>query len=193
MNTEASKDTTASNGAEAEWDDLVLVGFVARTHGNKGQVILKSESDFADRRFQAGGRVFARIGNGPIERLEIAAARFQQGRPIVGFAGFSTISQAERLAGAELRIPAAEQEPLPEGAYYHHQLIGCEVVLAGGETLGRVNAVQGDGQATRLVVKSSRAEVLIPLAEEICRVDIAVKRIVVTPPEGLLEVNGEWR
>ena len=53
--------------------------------------------------------------------------------------------------------------------------------------------MQGDGQATRLVVKSSRAEVLIPLAEEICRVDIAAKRIVVTPPEGLLEVNGEWR
>jgi hypothetical protein len=35
--------------------------------------------------------------------------------------------------------------------------------------------------------------VLIPLAEEICAVDIAAKRIVVTPPEGLLEVNGEWR
>jgi 16S rRNA processing protein RimM len=92
-----------------------------------------------------------------------------------------------------LRIPETEQEPLPAGAYYHHQLVGCEVVLPGGETLGQVRAVQGDGQATRLVVESKRSEVLIPLAEEICAVDIAAKRIVVTPPEGLLEVNGEWR
>ena len=175
------------------WDDMILVGFVARTHGNKGQVILKSESDFADQRFRPGARVFARIGNGPIEPLAIATARFQQGRPILGFAGFSSISEAERLAGAELRIPESEQEPLPEGAYYHHQLIGCEVVIPGGETLGRVSAVQGDGQATRLVVKGPRAEVLIPLAQEICTVDVAAKRIVVTPPEGLLEVNGQWR
>lgn len=172
---------------------MILVGFVSRTHGNKGQVILKSESDFPDRRFRPGARVFGRIGNGPIELLEIESARFQQGRPIVGFAGFSTISEAERLAGAELRIPETEQEPLPEGAYYHHQLIGCEVVIASGETLGRVSAVQGDGQATRLVVKGPRAEVLIPLAEEICAVDVTAKRIVVTPPEGLLEVNGDWR
>jgi ribosomal 30S subunit maturation factor RimM len=67
------------------------------------------------------------------------------------------------------------------------------VVTATGEELGRVKAVQGEGEATRLVVRSSRAEILIPLAEPICAVDIGAKRIVVTPPEGLLEVNGEWR
>lgn len=172
---------------------MVLVGFVARTHGNKGQVILKSESDFAEQRFRAGARVFARIGSGPVEALEMTSVRFQQGRPIVGFAGFDTISEAERLARAELRIPEAEQEPLPDGVYYHHQLIGCEVMTRGGDVLGRVSEVQGDGQATRLVVRGPRVEVLIPLAQEICEIDVAAKKIVVTPPEGLLEVNGDWR
>jgi 16S rRNA processing protein RimM len=180
-------------GVEPEWEEMVLVGFVARTHGNKGQVILKSESDFAEQRFRPGARVLARIGNGPIEALEVVSVRFQQAKPIVGFGGFSTISEAERLTGAELRIPESEQDPLPEGVYYHHQLIGCEVVTRSGDTLGRVSDVQGDGQATRLVVKGPRAEVLIPLAQEICEVDVAAKRIVVTPPEGLLEVNGDWR
>jgi 16S rRNA processing protein RimM len=175
------------------WDEMVLVGFVARTHGNKGQVILKSESDFAEQRFRAGARVFARVGSGPTETLEVTSARFQQGRPIIGFAGFSTIDEAERLTGAELRIPEADQEPLPDGVYYHHQLIGCAVVTQEGDALGQVSAVQGDGQATRIVVKGPRAEVLIPLAEEICAVDVTAKRIVVSPPEGLLEVNGEWR
>jgi ribosomal 30S subunit maturation factor RimM len=67
------------------------------------------------------------------------------------------------------------------------------VVTRGGEALGRVSEVQGDGDATRLVVRGRRAEVLIPLAQEICEIDVAAKRIIVTPPQGLLEVNGEWR
>ena len=178
---------------DAEWDDMVLVGFVARSHGNKGQVILNSQSDFAEQRFRVGAQLFARIGHGPIETLTVTSVRFQQGRPIVGLAGFASISEAERLAGAELRIPESEQDPLPEGMYYHHQLIGCEVVTDAGQALGRVSEIQGDGEATRLLVKGSRAEIMIPLAQEICAIDVAAKKIVVTPPEGLLEVNGEWR
>ena len=176
-----------------EWDDMILVGFIARTHGNKGEVILNSQTDFAELRFRVGATIFARVGDGAVQPVTVTAVRFQQGRPILGIAGFSSISDAERLTGAELRIPAAEQEPLPEGTYYHHQLIGCEVVTASGETIGKVAEVQGDGSATRLVVRSPRAEVLIPLAQEICDIDVGAKKIIVTPPEGLLEVNGDWR
>lgn len=172
---------------------MVLVGFISRTHGNKGQVILHSLSDFAEQRFRVGARLFARLGQGPIETLEVTSVRFQQGRPIVGLAGFASISEAERLAGAELRIPESEQEPLPEGVYYHHQLIGCEVVTNTGQGLGRVSAVQGEGEATRILVRGPRAEIMIPLAQEICAIDVAAKKIVVTPPQGLLEVNGDWR
>jgi 16S rRNA processing protein RimM len=175
------------------WDDMVLVGFIARTHGNKGQVILKSESDFAEQRFRVGARLFARIGDGPVETLEVTSIRFQQGRPIVGLAGFATISEAERLAGAELRVPESDQEALPEGVYYHHQLVGCEVVTNTGQRVGRVAEVQGDGNSTRLIVRGARAEVMIPLARDICAIDVGGKTITVTPPEGLLEVNGEWR
>lgn len=178
---------------EAEWNDMILVGIVARTHGNKGQVIVNAETDFPELRFREGAEFFARIGAGPVEKLAVTSVRFQQGRPILGIAGFSSINEAERLAGAELRIPAREQEPLPEGLYYHHELIGAEVVTAAGETVGRVSAVEGVGAASRLVVRSQRGEVLIPLAQEICQVDVPARRITVTPPEGLLEVNGDWR
>jgi 16S rRNA processing protein RimM len=172
---------------------MVLVGIIARTHGNKGEVIVNPHSDFAEQRFRVGATLFARQGAGPVRPLQVTAVRFQQGRPIVGIAGFSSISEAEHLAGAELRIPASEQEALPEGSYYHHELIGCEVVTGTGDVVGRVSDVQGDGNATRLVVRGPRAEVLIPLAQEICDIDVGAKRIVVTPPEGLLEVNGDWR
>ena len=137
--------------------------------------------------------MWARVGDGPIEPLQLTAVRFQQGRPIIGVAGISSIDEAERLAGAAVKVPASEQGALPEGSYYHHQLIGCEVMTKAGEAIGRVTAVEGGGSATRLVVRGPRAEVLIPLATEICEIEVDAKRIVVTPPAGLLEVNGEWR
>jgi len=43
------------------------------------------------------------------------------------------------------------------------------------------------------VVAGKRSELLIPLADEICTVDVAAKRITVRPPDGLLELNGDWR
>ena len=175
------------------WDDMVLVGFVARTHGNRGHVILNSETDFPELRFRVGATLYGRKGEGPLETLKVTAVRFQNGRPVIGLAGIDSISDAERLAGFELRVPESEQGALPEGTYYHHQLIGCEVATRGGEPIGRVVAVQGDGAATRLVVRGTRAEVLIPLAQEICDIDIDAKRVVIDPPAGLLEVNGEWR
>jgi 16S rRNA processing protein RimM len=177
----------------AVWDDMVLVGFAARTHGNRGEVILNSETDFPELRFHVGATIYARLQTGEVTALEVTAVRFQQGRPIIGVAGFRSIDEAERLAGAELRMPAGVQQRLPEGTYYHHQLIGCEVSTRSGELIGRVTAVEGEGAATRLVVRGPRAEVLIPLATEICAVDVEQKRIVVAPPEGLLELNGEWR
>jgi 16S rRNA processing protein RimM len=178
---------------DAEWDDMVLVGIVARTHGNRGQVIVNNETDFPEERFKEGATLFARRGDNPVETLQIATVRFQQGRPILGLDGISSIDEAERLAGFELKVPASEQGALPPGSFYHHQLIGCEVVTAAGELVGKVSAVEGSGATSRLVVRSTRGEVLIPLAEEICAVDVAAKRIVVTPPQGLLEVNGDWR
>lgn len=172
---------------------MVLVGIVARTHGRHGQVIVNLETDFPEQRFREGATLFARRGKGPIETLRVTSVRFQQGRPILGLAGISSIDESERLAGAELRVPASEQDELPEGTFYHHQLIGCDVVTAAGEHLGKVVAVEGAGGASRLVVRGTRREVLIPLAQELCKVDVAAKRIVVTPPEGLLDLDGDWR
>lgn len=192
-------DTTGAAGThdarvdETGWDDMVLVGFIARTHGNRGAVILKSETDFPELRFRPGASLYARQGAGPVEKLEVTAVRFQQGRPILGLAGIGSISDAERLAGAVVKVPATEQAPLPEGSYYHHQLIGCRVVTREGDRLGVVTAVQGEGEAARLIVRGSRAEVMIPLAREMCEIDVGAKEIVVTPPDGLLDVNGEWR
>jgi 16S rRNA processing protein RimM len=168
-------------------DDLVLVGRVARAHGNRGQVIVNPETDFPDQRFRPGAIVL--VGPSATERA-IRDVRFHQGRPIIALEGIETMNDAEALAGAELKVPAPEAGALPEHTYYHYDLIGCDVVDRAGREIGRVTGVEGTMEMSRLVVAGTRGEVLIPLVLEICpEIDVAGRRIVVTPPPGLLELN----
>ena len=170
------------------WDDLILVGVVARSHGNKGHVIVNPYTDFLEDRFRVGARFETKLADGTRTTSEVTAARVHQGRPVIGLAGVASIDEAERYTGAEFRIDAAEQEALPAGQYYHHQLIGCEVVTGAGEPVGRVVAVDGEMGRSRLVVDGPNRRHEIPLADEICSVDVAGRRITVRPPEGLLEL-----
>lgn len=176
------------------WDDLILVGFVVRAQGNRGEVAVHAQTDFPDVRFRAGADLWLRTAGGTPERRRIAEARMHAGRPVLRFDGVESISGAEALAGAELRIGPAEQDPLPPGSYYHHELIGCEVACRDGRRVGLVTAVEGGLGVPRLVVRGAGGEVLIPLALDICpEIDVAARRIVVTPPDGLLELNGAWQ
>jgi 16S rRNA processing protein RimM len=179
----------------SHWDDAILIGVVARTHGNRGEVIVNAETDFPEERFREGAQLMTRLKDGSPATMEVATMRMHQGRPVILFKGVASMNDAELLAGRELRIAEVEgaAELLGEGEYYHRDLIGCAVVTESGEPIGEVTAVEGDERATRLVVRSRRNEVLIPLADAICTVDLKGKRITVRPPEGLLELNGEWR
>jgi 16S rRNA processing protein RimM len=172
-----------------KWDDLVLVGRIARPHGIRGQVIVNPETDFVDDRFKAGATFWTRSGRGD-EQLTVTSARVQNGRPVIAFEGFSSIEDVERLAGLELRVPEEELQPLDAGVYYHHQLIGCAVETVAGERVGEVVRVDGGAAGSVLEVEGPRGEVLIPLAVAICvEIDVEAKRIRIDPPEGLLDVN----
>jgi 16S rRNA processing protein RimM len=171
------------------WDDLILVARVARSHGRRGEVILNPETDFPEQRFAPGSAVLVRRGS-ETGRLVVRSVWFTKGRPVVGFDGFDSIDDAETLAGQELRIPAGELAALPPGMYYHHDLVGCRVETTGGETVGEVVRVEGDGAASRLVVSTPNGEELVPLADEMCPVvDPPGRRIVIAAPDGLLGLN----
>lgn len=173
----------------ADWDAMVLVGRIARPHGLRGQVIVNPETDFVDDRFRAGATFLTRSARGE-EQLTVTSARVQNGRPVIGLEGFSSIEDVQRLAGLELRVPEGELQPLEAGMYYHHQLIGCAVETVAGERVGEVVRVNGGAAGSLLEVDGPRGEVLIPLAVEICvEIDVEQKRIRIAPPEGLLDVN----
>ena len=168
-------------------EETILVGRVARAHGNRGQVIVNPETDFPDQRFTAGRTLF--VGEEAAPRT-IVAARFQHGRPVIALEGIDTMTDAEALAGAELRVSADELVPLPQGTFYRHDLVGCEVQDTEGRLLGRVASVEGPIEMSRLVVDAPHGEVLIPLVADICvEIDPQAKRIRVAAPEGLIELN----
>lgn len=175
------------------WDDGILVGVIARTHGNRGEVIVNPETDFPEERFRKGAQLWTRRREGAPSTLEVLTMRMHQGRPVIMFSGIGSMNDAELLAGQELRTDEVDIGVLPEGEFFHRDLIGCEVVTEAGELVGRVTGVLDDSAQARLVVAGRRSELLIPLADEICTVDVAGKRITVRPPAGLLELNGDWR
>lgn len=168
-------------------DELIVVGRVARAHGNKGQVIVNPDTDFAAERFVAGTTLL--VGENAEPRT-ITSARFHQGRPVIGLEGVETIEAAEQLAGAELKVAAANLAPLPPGTYYRHELVGCQVQDTEGRLIGEVAAVEGPMEMSRLVINAPHGEVLVPLVSDICvEVDPTAKRILVAAPEGLIELN----
>ena len=122
--------------------------------------------------------------------MTIVDAWMHNGRPIVTFEGVTSMNDAELLRGAELRVPEGALQPLPEGAFYHFQLVGCDVVTVAGEAVGAVRAVEGEPGHFRLSIASENGEVLVPLVTSMCvSIDIVARRIVIDPPDGLLDVN----
>jgi 16S rRNA processing protein RimM len=174
-----------------KWDEMAAVGRIARAHGLKGHVIVNPETDFPERRFQPGAELFVSRG-GVVESLTLTSVRFHRERPVVGLSGVEDRDRAAALAGLELRVPVGWLAPLPEGTFYRHELIGCLVETTAGTRVGLVKDVEGDAAGSRLVLEAPSGEVLVPLAQDICpAIDVAGKRIVIAPPEGLLELNAD--
>ena len=172
-----------------KWEEMALVGRIARPHGIRGQVIVNPETDFPEERFRPGAELFVERG-GRIETLKVTTARFHGTRPIIGIEGVETMNDAETLAGRELRVPVDRLAALPADTFYRHDLIGCVVETRAGRRVGAVSDVEGSMTASRLVVAGATGEVLIPLVAAICTVvDPAGKRIVIDPPDGLIEAN----
>jgi 16S rRNA processing protein RimM len=172
-----------------KWESMAAVGRIARAHGIRGQVIVNPETDFLERRFRPGSTFFAKRGES-VEAIVVTTVRFQNGRPVIGLEGVATMNDAEELAGLELRVPVEDLAPLPDGTFYHHDLVGCQVVTDGGDAVGTVEGVEGSVAGSRLVVAGAKGEILIPLVSDICRtIDIQGKKIVIEPPEGLLDLN----
>lgn len=170
----------------AETRGLTCVGAIAGAFGVQGEVRLKS--------FCAEPEAIASYG--PLLTEDGRQFTLRLTRPINGaFAarvgGVVTREQAEALKGTRLYASRESLPPLAEDEFYHTDLIGLPVFDTGGAPLGTVRAVLDHGAGDILeIARPGAAELLLPFTRAaVPTVDLAARRIVVDPPEGLIETG----
>jgi 16S rRNA processing protein RimM len=200
------------NGAPQRW---VAVAHILRPRGNKGEVAAELLTDFPQRLTELREVFLSGAGKGEPRRAELRTCWLSQnhrGQAVFHFAGCESINEAEKFRGLDVLLPIEQRVVLPAGQYFISDLMGCAVFAFGRENtpvasspcamatapalLGSVTDVQFTGEGVSgtplLVVDAREGELLIPLAEDICRkIDTAERRIEVVLPEGLRELNEE--
>lgn len=175
-------------------EDWIAIARVIRARGNKGEVAAISLSSHPERferlrevvLFGPAGPLF---GGRPVGIEEVWE---HKGRLIFKFQGVDSISDAERLRGAELRVPPGERAPLEKGEFYFSDLAGCQMVEPGGEAIGTVSGWQDlGGQALLEVTPAGGGEaILVPFVAAICvSIEPEKRRIVAQLPDGLKDLN----
>ncbi|HWR51481.1 MAG TPA: ribosome maturation factor RimM [Bryobacteraceae bacterium] len=170
---------------EGSWVTLALL---LRPWGRRGELAAESFSSGPER-FEGLPEVTLFGPDGVrVRNIEIESVWQHRGALIFKFRGVDSISDAEKFARHEVRVPMELRAPLPEGEFYQSDLIGCEMVERGGGMVGVVTGWRDAGGPALLEVKvpGAREPMLVPFAKAICvEIDPAAHRIVVELPEGL--------
>jgi 16S rRNA processing protein RimM len=170
--------------------DLV-VGRVARPHGVRGELLVDVRTDEPEQRFAAGATMAATLRSGERTTLAVAAARPHGVRLLVRFDSVAGRDAAEALRGALLTVDSAALPPPSDpDEYYDHQLEGLSAQLADGTLVGVVTEVMHGPGAELLVIarEGGGPAALVPFVRDIVpTVDLAAGRLVLTPPDGLLD------
>lgn len=168
----------------------VVVARVGRALGVKGDVLVDVLTDEPERRLVAGAVLHVM---GSDRTVAIESERPHGGRLCVHFVGIDDRTAAEALTGLMLEAERAQGErPEDPDEYYDDDLIGLEVVTEDGERIGAVTEVLHLPAQDVLAVRAApdSPEILVPFVAEIVpAVDLDARRILITPPPGLLDVQ----
>jgi 16S rRNA processing protein RimM len=174
---------------EPHSEELITIALIARPQGLRGEVIAELLTDFPER-FAELDQLRIKRADGETLHARLEHTRIHKGRIVLKFSGCDDIDAAEKFRGARVLVTREELVELPADTYFEFDLIDCEVRTVEGRRVGRVAGVQNYGAAPLLSVRDEeQREYLIPLTLSICvEIDVAHKRIVIDPPEGLLEL-----
>ena len=168
-------------------EPTVVVGRITRPHGLKGELSVLVLSE-VDGRFAEGALVYLEDGRA----LTVESARRHRSGLLVKFREVPDRTAAERLARTVLVVPESASPELPDGSWWDHQLVGCEVVTESGRSLGTVREVIHTAANDVWSAVSGDRETLIPaLKDVVVSVDTAGKRIVVRGVPGLTVPEAE--
>ena len=171
-------------------DPLVAVGEVLRPYGLAGEVKVRSLSDHTQDRFHRLREcVLWEPGTDGREPCRIASCRVDGDTVLVKIEGIESPEAARRLGGRLLAIDRSAVLPAPDGSFYPWQLEGARVETRDGQMVGTFVRVDPQGAQDLWVVAHEGRERLIPAVPEIVvDVSVADRRIVIEPPDGLLDL-----
>ncbi|GAB7388116.1 ribosome maturation factor RimM [Bacillaceae bacterium] len=169
----------------------ITVGKLVNTHGIKGEVRVISETDFPEERYKKGNRLYLLHPRFPEPvPLIVNSRRKHKHFDLLTFEAHESINDVEKYKGGRLVIPIEELHELPEGEYYFHEIIGCDVYDEEGQLLGKVKEILTPGANDVWVVElaESKKELLLPVIDDcILDVDVKGKKIIARVLEGLLD------
>lgn len=193
----------------------LVIGSVVRAHGVRGEVVVAVTTDEPQNRYVVGSVLEtdpATAGPLTIESLRLHTSSGVD-RLLVAFEGVEDRDDAERLRGVKLLVDADDIEPSDDPDEFHDfQLIGLAVHVGeapvgeaagaeapaaeeaaaaeAGERIGEIVRVDhGPGADMLIVARPDGRQTLVPFVTAIVpTVDIAAGRVVITPPDGLLDL-----
>jgi 16S rRNA processing protein RimM len=174
--------------------DEVVVARIGKPHGLRGEVTVQLHTDDPETRFAVGATLAtqATAGSGVPRTLTVRSTRVHQGTWLLGFEQIPDRTGAESLRGSRLVVDAGDLAPSDDDdGWYEEELRGLTVLTRDGTRLGEVTRLELGAAQDLLVVALDRGgDAYLPFVEAIVpEVDVAGGRVVVDPPEGLLELN----
>ena len=166
------------------------VARIGKPHGIRGEVTVQVLTDAPEDRFIPGTEfVVEPASSGP---LTVSSARWNKDILLLGFEEVADRNQAETLRGAKLFIETADLDEDDDEGWYEHELVGLEARV-GDQVVGKVTALNtAPAQDLLMVTTPEGGEILVPFVEQIVpEVNIGEGYILLTPPDGLFELNSE--
>jgi 16S rRNA processing protein RimM len=168
-------------------EPLVPLGEIVTTHGLNGW--LKLDPFNVDTTALARGVEVTLEKDGARSVHLIEASHRHRNQLLVKLQDVNGIVDAAHQVGSTLLLAEAALQSLEPGEYYHYQVVGFEVFTAGGERIGIISSTLSTPGGELYVVQGTAKEHLIPAIKEfIDKVDFTTGRMIINPPEGLLDL-----
>lgn len=165
--------------------EKLRVGKIVGTHALKGELKIRSTSDFNEERFVKGYTLYIRYQQDDIE-MKIASVRVHKTNYLIAFEGCFDINLVEKYIGCYV-YALKNEELLDNGEYYVEDIIGCHV-YDGTKEIGDVIEVIDNGRHDVLVIDCKGKKVRVPYVEAFVKEeDIKNKKMVVTLIKGMLD------
>jgi 16S rRNA processing protein RimM len=168
---------TPAGSPQSGEPEYLVIGKLRHPHGLRGEMLMEVITDFPER-LQPGVRVYAGDERRP---LQVRSIRSHAKGALIAFEGYDTPEAVGEFRNALVFTTTATLPKLPEGEYYHHQLIGLDVVTDEGQELGRLAEIMNTSANDIYIVRSEAGrEILLPAIDPvILSIDLEQRKILV--------------